>query len=237
MTDNRTPPEARFYQQSGLRPYFLCGEKPHAFLHGGRYQICEASLDQRPPLKLDLIVELGCGSGANLLWLQRQYAFANSIGIDLGFTETISEGAAMFKSGNLNQRWDLDDQSVDVLCGMMVIEHLFDPIFAFSEISRVLDPGGRAFVNLPLITGVKNRFRLLVGRIPVTSVPYRRWISEGHWDGFHLHYFTLPSIVDLATHSGLKISRVEGVGKAKWLKGIFPSFLCGELSFELVKLH
>ena len=88
---------------------------------------------------------------------------------------------------------------------MMIFEHLFDPWFCFSEIKRVLAPNGRAFVNLPLVTSIKNRLRLFFGKLPITSVPYKNWASEGHWDGFHLHYFNLSSIYDLAKFSKLKL--------------------------------
>jgi len=89
-------------------------------------------------------------------------------------------------------------------------------------------------VNLPLVTSIKNRTRLLFGKIPVTSVPYQRWQPEGHWDGFHLHYFSLESIRDLANYSGLKVTKVLPVGKFYQIKNIWPALLCDEISFELV---
>lgn len=138
-----------------------------------------------------------------------------------------------FYSENLNSSWGFANGSVDCLVSMMLFEHLFDPWFCFSEVKRVLSPDGRAFVNLPIVTNAKNRLRLAFGRLPETSIPYAKWRSEGHWDGFHLHYFSCDSIEDLASASGLKIVSRSGVGRMTWLKNIFPSLLCGELSFEL----
>jgi SAM-dependent methyltransferase len=235
MAHQNASPEEAFYRQSALHPGQTPRQMPPSFLTGGRYQICELSLTQAPPWANDLIVELGCGSGEHLLWLKERFQFANSLGIDLGFGDYAHQGSAVFKPGNLNLTWEIDDRSVDVLIAMMVIEHLFNPIHSFLEIQRVLAPDGRAFVNLPLITGCKNRLRLLIGEMPITSVPYQRWLDEGHWDSFHLHYFTIASIFDLAQHVGLRVSRLEGVGRGKWLKNLFPSFLCGEISFELQK--
>ena len=57
---------------------------------------------------------------------------------------------------------------------MMVFEHLLDPWFSFAEVKRILSPTGRAFINLPIVTNIKNRFRILIGRMPSTSVPYSR---------------------------------------------------------------
>lgn len=136
---------------------------------------------------------------------------------------------------NLNDPWPFETSDVDVLVAMMVIEHLFDPFFCFHEIARVLANDGRAFINLPLVTSLKNRLRLLVGLLPVTSVPYKRWLDEGHWDGFHLHYFTLGSVEDLARLAGLRVVTIHAVAPFKKLKDLMPSLLCGEISFELRK--
>lgn len=205
------------------------------FNYGKRYFICKKSLDLNLPSRKQLIVELGCGNGQNLLWLKENYSFQHSIGLDLGFNCDHTIGTSIFRSSNLNKSWPFQDGTVDVLIAMMLFEHLFNPFFCFQEIERVLSDNGRAFINLPLITSIKNRFRLAIGLIPITSVPYSRWRHEGHWDGFHLHYFTLSSIYDLAASAGLSITSVEGVGAMKKLKDVMPTLLCGEISFEVRK--
>ena len=180
-----------------------------------------------------MITELGCGNAQRLLFLKDKYSFTSSLGFDLGFSSEQNIGSSRFVSANLNNPWQIEDGSVDVLIAMMLLEHLFDPFFCFKEIARVLHSDGRAFINLPLITSIKNRYRLLMGLIPITSVPYSRWESEGHWDGFHLHYFTLGSIKDLARSAGLDLVSTQGVGNAKQFKDLMPSLLCGEISFEV----
>ena len=70
---------------------------------------------------------------------------------------------------------------VDHLIAMMVIEHLFDPFHAFREIKRCVSNRGAAYVNLPLVTGLRNRARLLIGKIPETSIRYERWFAN--WNG------------------------------------------------------
>lgn len=231
-------PEERFY--SSLSPVanpFLptAPSFDPSFEKGQRYWIIEQSFAREPVKNPVLISELGCGDGSRLIYLQRKYCFASALGVDLRFAETFYDEVdkVSFLPSNLNQSWPLDDSSCDVLIAMMVIEHLFDPMRCFCEIERVLAPSGRAFVNLPLISSVKNRFRLLVGLIPITSVPYHQWFKEGHWDGFHLHYFTLSSIYDLAAHSGLQVASISSVGRFYAIKSLFPSLLCNEISLEL----
>jgi len=230
-----SPEEVFYSSNNATKPSIPSDVTRKDFEYGKRYYICKDSLDREPLIRRSLITELGCSNGQRLLYLKEQYRFENAVGVDLGFNCEYKIGTSIFTPANLNIKWQLEDGSVDVLIAMMLLEHLFDPFFCFKEISRVLNSDGRAFINLPLITSVKNRFRLLVGLIPITSVPYSRWEIEGHWDGFHLHYFTLNSIYDLARSAGLSVKSIQGVGGMKKLKDLMPKLLCGEISFEVRK--
>ncbi len=207
--------------------------RPDCFNNQGRYRICIDSLNKNKHIKKNLIVELGCSHGENLIFLKNNYEFKKAIGCDILFNEKLNHNNCEFFPADLNQKWPIPDSKVDCFVAMMLIEHLFNPWFCFSEIKRVLAPKGRAFINLPLVTSFKNRLRLCFGKLPITSVPYQNWIKEGHWDGFHLHYFNLSSINDLAKNSKLKIVSQSAVGKNKKFKNLFPNFLCNEISFEL----
>jgi len=211
--------------------------RPDSFNEGGRYRICIDSLDKNKNLGRNLIVELGCSKGDTLAFLKRNYGFQNAIGCDFIFNEEINCDNCKFFPADLNQKWPIADSKVDCFIAMMLFEHLFDPWFCFSEVKRVLSPNGRAFINLPLVTSAKNRIRLLFGKLPITSIPYINWAKEGHWDGFHLHYFNLSSIEDLASNSGLRIVSMSAVGKFRKLKNFYPNLLCNEISFELANLN
>src|SRR5438046_9930946 len=116
---------------------------------------------------------------------------------------------------------------------MMVIEHLFDPFHAFQEIKRCLSNRGAAYVNLPLVTGLRNRMRLLVGKLPETSVRYGQWFQKREWDGNHLHYFSLHSIHDLAYSCGLRLTDIRGVGAFHSLKTRLPSLIAAHVTFRI----
>lgn len=232
-----TSAEERFYKKYNKYDLDMLNiqsnQVPEGFQLGGRYNICINSIDKNCLMNRKLIVELGCASGERLLYLKKKFNFKASMGCDLAFNEEYQIDNSFFFSENLNEEWRFSDGSVDCLLAMMIFEHLFDPWFCFSELKRVLAPNGRAFVNLPLVTGVKNRLRLLFGNLPETSVSYSKWKQEGHWDGFHLHYFSIPTIIDLAENSGLRLIRKSGVGRFRTLKNFYPSLLCSEISFEL----
>jgi SAM-dependent methyltransferase len=203
------------------------------FVPGKRYHLIMSELDPQRPY--GTAVEIGCSDGDCAVFIASRFKFKEVIGVDIAFPDDMQQETAgvKFMQANSNEKLPLADGSVEVYVAMMVIEHLFDPFHAFLDIKRVLTPGGMAFVNLPLVTSIKNRLRLLSGRVPVTSVPFDRWFDDKEWDGNHLHYFSLDSIHRLAALSGLEVTRVACVGTNHKLKNLAPSFLANELSFVL----
>ena len=180
-----------------------------------------------------LIAEMGCGDARMLFEISRRANIENAIGVDGAYVDEQVFGSVKLLSANLNEPWPLEDGSVDHMMSMMVIEHLFDPFFCFREIRRALSPTGRAYINLPLVTGFANRLRLLRGDLPITSRQTDVWFEDKEWDGGHLHYFSLPMIRRLAAFSGLEVEEIVGVGTMHRLKTAFPHFLASEITFSL----
>lgn len=237
---SKSPEEVFYATQQSLSGFIEpIPETARLFEAGGRYALIADSLRREPLMCRRIIAELGCGKGDKLIYVKETFDFAKAVGVDLCFANKVIRGSGEceFYAANLNHNWPFEDKEVDVLVAMMLLEHLFDPFESFRQIQRVLSSSGRAFVNLPLVTSFKNRLRLLFGQVPVTSVPYQRWQVEGHWDGFHLHYFTLSSIHDLAASAALKIVRVASVGRFYRAKNLLPGLLCNEISFELRHVH
>ncbi|MGE0255918.1 MAG: methyltransferase domain-containing protein [Alphaproteobacteria bacterium] len=134
---------------------------------------------------------------------------------------------------NLDDPFPFPDAHFDCALAMMVVEHLYDPFAAFAELARVLRPGAPAFVNLPNIASVKNRWLLLTGRMPVTSSV--DWFEKREWDGNHLHYFTIADVRRLAEVSGLSLTAIHPVGRLTALKRLWPGLLCHEITFTFVR--
>jgi SAM-dependent methyltransferase len=203
---------------------------------GKRYGLVAEHL-LRPGRAGGCLAEIGCGGGEALLILSESRHFERIIGVDIALvstrTERVITAGVEFLNGNLNEKWPFTDGEVDHLIAMMVIEHLFDPFHAFQEIKRCLSTNGTAYINLPLVTGIRNRMRLLVGKIPQTSVRYERWFETHEWDGNHLHYFSLDSIRDLAQTCGLRLTHIRGVGTFHQFKTRLPSLLASEITFSV----
>jgi SAM-dependent methyltransferase len=183
------------------------------------------------------LAEIGCGGGEALLILSESRQFDRIIGVDIALIPPCrrrdTAPSVEFLNSNLNEKWPFADGEVDHLIAMMVIEHLFDPFHAFREIKRCLSNRGAAYVNLPLVTRLWNRMRLLVGELPETSIRYEQWFQSGEWDGNHLHYFSLRSIHDLARSCGLRLTDIRGVGTFHELKTRLPSLLAAEVTFRM----
>lgn len=97
----------------------------------------------------DTVVELGCGTGGMIGFLGS--LFRSVIGVDsspemLDLATRASGGAqADFRLGAL-EHLPVADASADAALAHMVLHHLADPSEAFSEVLRVLRPGGRLVV-------------------------------------------------------------------------------------------
>ena len=68
----------------------------------------------------------------------------------------------------------LPNHSFDAVLLTDVLEHLYDPSFAFQEISRVLAPGGLLLLKTVNCATLRNRVRVLVGKSPYHD--FRRWL-------------------------------------------------------------
>lgn len=96
------------------------------------------------------VVEIGCGTGYNTVWLAER---ASSV-LAMDFSEGMLRHAhARVRSGNvrfvqqdIRSAWPMADASIDFVIAMLVLEHIehVEPIFA--EAVRALNRGGGLFV-------------------------------------------------------------------------------------------
>lgn len=96
------------------------------------------------------ILEIGCGTGKNTVFLV-------DIGkhvLALDFSEGMIRQAkakglsdkVLFTVADLNQTWPCADQQAELIVCNLVLEHISDLAFIFSEVHRVLVSGGQFFV-------------------------------------------------------------------------------------------
>ena len=105
--------------------------------------ICRRVTDRRPR-----ILDVGCGTGANLLMLSQ---FGDAEGVDISENALAfcrERGLANVKLGAA-EKLPYDDGTFDLVTALDVVEHLDDDLGGLSEMRRVLRPGGRVLLFVP----------------------------------------------------------------------------------------
>ena len=96
------------------------------------------------------ILELGCGTGKNTSLLATIGEHVHALDFSPGMIEKarskVTTPNVTFETADIKKPWPCTDQSVDLLVCNLVLEHIEDLDFIFSEASRVLVQGGRFFV-------------------------------------------------------------------------------------------
>jgi ubiquinone/menaquinone biosynthesis C-methylase UbiE len=136
-----------------------------------------------PSVAGKVLLELGCGTGKNTIWLAD--GSLEVIAIDLSEAmlgrarARVTAPHVRFLNHDLRIRWPLADESVDLIVGNLVLEHVQDLTFVFGEMKRVLRRGGEVF------NAEFHPFRQLLGRgVEISGVhdgaveAYRHDVSE-----------------------------------------------------------
>lgn len=101
--------------------------------------------------KVDSVLEIGCGTGKNTLFFvqvaTKVHALDFSEGMIQKAREKVKAEHVRFSMADLTQTWPCEDESYDLIVCNLVLEHIEDLSFIFSEAFRVLMGGGKFFVN------------------------------------------------------------------------------------------
>ena len=122
-----------------------------------------------------LVLDVGCGDGrSTAVHLDPR----SVVGID-GYApacRTAREAGMGVVQAELERRWPIGDESVDVVTANQVIEHLVDTDRFAEECYRVLRPGGTAVISTENLAAWPNILALLLGQEPFsTSYSKRLW--------------------------------------------------------------
>jgi ubiquinone/menaquinone biosynthesis C-methylase UbiE len=102
-------------------------------------------------LHFTTILEIGCGTGKNTAFLaqigESIYAVDFSEGMIAKAKEKVQAKNVQFSMMDITQRWTIEDQSFDLVVCNLVLEHIEDLAFVFSEAARVLKEEGRFLIN------------------------------------------------------------------------------------------
>ncbi len=127
-------------------------------------------------LHFNSILEIGCGTGKNTAFLAQIGAHVHALDFSEGMIEKAREKIkaenVRFSIADLTRKWPSEDETYDLIVCNLVLEHIEDLSFIFSEAFRVLEEKGRFLVNelhpFRQYAGKKARFSSENG---VTEVP------------------------------------------------------------------
>jgi len=114
-------------------------------------------LDQRVTMELlgtlqfGSILEIGCGTGKNTVFLAKIGSLVHAVDFSQGMIakakEKVQADNVHFSPMDITQRWEFEDQTFDLVVCNLVLEHIEDLAFVFSEATRMLQPNGYFFIN------------------------------------------------------------------------------------------
>jgi SAM-dependent methyltransferase len=129
------------------------------------------------------LIDLGCGK-APLYIKYKQYVSSVTC-VDWG--NTAHKNDHLDIECDLTQRLPLDDSSFDTVILSDVLEHVPDPSLLWSEIVRILSPGGRVLMNVPFF-------------YPLHEIPY------------DYYRYTSYALKRFADSNGLEVLQLQAIG-------------------------
>lgn len=132
-----------------------------------------------------IYLDCGCDDGEKTVNRAKIMSPKRTIGID----SQIDRLKIAEKKGiethhvDLNKKWPLKSESIDVITATEVIEHLGDLDIFFEEIRRVLSKSGKIIISTENLAAYHNILALLIGNQPYTG-PY---LSKKYTIGHHPH--------------------------------------------------
>ena len=98
------------------------------------------------------IIEIGCGTGKNTILLSEVASQVQAIDFSEGMLEKAKiklkdKNNVRFFSADITEKWPFTKSSNDVILCSLVLEHIENLDFIFSEANRVLVASGEFFIN------------------------------------------------------------------------------------------
>ncbi|MFQ5944366.1 MAG: class I SAM-dependent methyltransferase [Anaerolineales bacterium] len=133
--------------------------------------------DTLADLRCKSILEVGCGTGKNTALLaqigEEVHAFDFSVGMLKKANEKLGSNKVTFSVADITKQWPCADECADLVVCSLVLEHIEDLCFVFSEAFRSLVEGGRFFIcelhPFRQYQGTKARFQSGQGGIEIQA--------------------------------------------------------------------
>ena len=174
-----------------------------------------------PLIGLDTVLDYGCGRGCSY---QRRLTgvVKNYVGADVAevaLADARQKGLATLKINPDTSAIDSPDNRFEGALCIEVLEHLFDPLKAASELNRVLKPGGVLVATVPNF-GYHAWRMLALLRAQVPMEPH-----SNRYDGVHIRFFSKLLLTRLLRDAGFVDIKISSWDQASiwdvfWATGV-----------------
>ena len=94
------------------------------------------------------VLEIGCGTGKNTVWLKDRAGSVTAVDFSSGMLlmakQKINEGHVVFMQADITEPWTFPKVTL-IICSL-VLEHIEDTGFIFEQAAKTLDPGGCFYI-------------------------------------------------------------------------------------------
>ena len=174
--------------------------------------------------RCEAVLDLGPGSGEDLLMCRNIFPAANLIGVESygPYAHHLrSLGVKVIELNIEKAILPLDDGSIDVIILNQILEHTKEIFWILHECARVLKKGGVLIVGVPNLAAWHNRLILLLGVQPPAIASL----------SCHIRGFTAEDLKQLLQSGGLSVERRLSAGFypfppliARLLAKLLPNF-------------
>jgi ubiquinone/menaquinone biosynthesis C-methylase UbiE len=173
----------------------------------------------------EVMIDIGCGDGTVTKQLAESIGAKEVWGVDISersLDVARSKGIETLKLDINHETLPFPDNTVDVVTGIEIIEHLVNPDNFLKESYRVLKDNGYLILSTPNLTSWLNRLLLLLGYIPAfyevslrfkLGKPFRsveKIVKEEGVVAGHLRLYTLKALIQHLSIYGFSIIKTAG---------------------------
>ena len=122
------------------------------------------------------VLEIGCGTGKNTLFLIQKAALVWAIDLSEEMLaqarQKVGSDRVVFKQADITKTWNIDQKDFDLVTFSLVLEHIEDLDYVFRQVATCIRPGGFVYVGelhpFKQYSGSKARFETEDGHQIVT---------------------------------------------------------------------
>ena len=156
-------------------------------------------------VKLEKVLDVGCGSGATGQYLKNLLQAKEVVGIEMNpeMGQQAKKILDQVLIGDVQQiELPFDRYYFDCIICADVLEHLYDPWSVLIKLENYLKDAGCLLLSVPNIQHWSVIARLLAGKWD--------YQEEGILDNTHIRFFTRRSIKELIQRVGFQIEKISG---------------------------